>query len=155
MRDKYMMKEGISVHKNSEAVKSLNQLLQGEYMAIESFNVFISKLNDENTKNCFQSIQKQHRNNIDILAKYIQDSGGQPHENTGLKGKMADIKLDMSLGSDKDEIIEKALEGETQGINMAEKVLRGTLDDQSRNIAGQILQNDRASIDKIRNLTIS
>ncbi|MPW27331.1 DUF2383 domain-containing protein [Alkalibaculum sp. M08DMB] len=143
------------MHKNSEVFKSLNQLLQGEYMAVESFNVFISKLDDENTKNCFQSIQKQHRENIDILAEYIQDNGGQPHENIGLKGKMADIKLDMGLGSNKSKVINKALEGETEGINMAEKVLRGTLDDNSRIIAGQILQNDRASIDKIRNLSSS
>ena len=140
------------MHKNSEIVKSLNQLLQGEYMAVESFNVFISKLDDENTKNCFQSVQKQHRANIDILAKYIQNSGGQPHENTGLKGKMADFKLDIGLGSDKAKVINKAIEGESQGINMAEKVLRGTLDDNARKIAGQILQNDRASIDKIRNV---
>ncbi len=143
------------MHKKSETVNSLNQLLQGEYMAIEAFNVFISKLDDDYAKLCFQSIQTQHRNNIDILAKHIQDIGGQPHENTGLKGKMAEIKLDMGLSSDKSKVINKAIEGETQGINMAEKVLRGKLDDASRKIAGEILQNDRTSIDKIRNLISS
>ena len=35
---------------------------------------------------------------------------------------------------------------------MAEKVLRGDLDERSRDIAGEILQQDRKSIEKIKNL---
>lgn len=139
---------------NKETIKSLNQLLQGEYMAVESFNMFISKVEDENVKNTFQEIQKQHRQNIDTLAGYIQNIGGQPHENLGIKGMMADMKVSMSLGlkTDTAEIIKKAVEGETQGVNMAEKVLRGNLDNKSRDIAGEILHKDRSSIDKLNRL---
>lgn len=139
---------------NSETTKALNELLQGEYMAVESFNNFISRLEDENTKRVFQEIQKQHRENIERLASYIQNMGGQPNENLGMKGKMGEMKLNIDLGSSKDtnEIIEKAIEGETKGVNMAEKVLRGDLDDRSRAIAGEILQKGRASIEKLKRL---
>lgn len=139
---------------NKETVKVLNELLQGEYMAVESFNNFISRLEHEDTKNVLQEVQKQHRENIDKLAGYIQDIGGQPDENLGFKGKMGDIKLNMDLGSrsDSEEIVRKAVEGETQGINMAEKILRGNLDDSSRGIAGEILEKDRKSIDKLKEL---
>lgn len=139
---------------NSETTKALNELLQGEYMAVESFNNFISRLEDENAKKTLQEIQKQHRENIDKLASYIQDIGGQPDENLGMKGKMGDIKLNMDLGSSSDmkEIVKKAIEGETQGVNMAEKVLRGDLDDRSRDIAGEILEKDRKSIEKLKKL---
>ncbi len=139
---------------NKETIKSLNQLLQGEYMAVESFNMFISKVEDENVKNTFQEIQKQHRQNIGTLASYIQNIGGQPHENLGIKGMMADMKVSMDLGlkTDTAEIIKKAVEGETQGVNMAEKVLRGNLDNKSRDIAGEILHKDRSSIDKLNRL---
>lgn len=54
--------------------------------------------------------------------------------------------------TDANEIIKKAIEGETKGVNMAEKVLRGDLDERSRDIAGEILQQDRKSIEKIKNL---
>lgn len=140
--------------KKSETIKSLNELLQGEYMAVESFNIFISRLEDENTKKVLQEVQKQHRENIDKLASYIQDIGGQPDENLGMKGKMGDIKLKIDLGSksDSEEIVKKAIEGETKGINMAEKVLRGDLDDKSRGIAGEILEKDRKSIEKLKKL---
>ena len=139
---------------NLETIKVLNELLQGEYMAVESFNNFISRLEDEKGKNVFQEIQKQHRENIDKLASYIQDIGGQPDENLGMKGKMGDIKLNMDLGSssDRGEIVKKAIEGETKGVNMAEKVLRGDLDDKSRGIAGEILEKDRKSIEKLKKL---
>ena len=139
---------------NKRTIEALNQLLQGEYMAVESFNNFISRLEEGNVKQAFIEVQKQHRENIDKLASYIQDIGGQPDENLGMKGKMGDIKLNMDLGSDTDtaEIIEKAIEGETQGVNMAEKVLRGDLDESSREIAGEILHKDRKSIEKLRSL---
>ena len=139
---------------NLETIKSLNGLLQGEYMAVESFNNFISRLDDESTKNVFQEVQKQHRENIHKLANYIQDIGGQPEENLGMKGTMGEIKLNMDLGSssDTEEVVKKAIEGETKGINMAEKVLRGDLDDKSRDMAGEILEKDRKSIEKLKNL---
>ncbi len=139
---------------NSETIKALNELLQGEYMAVDSFNNFISRLEDENVKKIFQEVQKQHRENIDKLASYIQSIGGQPDENLGMKGSMGEMMLDMELGSESnlDEIIEKAIEGETKGVNMAEKVLRGDLDDRSRDIAGEILEKDRKSIEKLKSL---
>ena len=137
-----------------DKVKSLNELLQGEYMAVQSFNNLISRLDDEQVKGCLQDVQKQHRENIDTLAEYIQNIGGQPDENIGLKGKMAELKLNMDLGSksDAEEVITKAIEGETKGIEMVEKILRGNLDDQSRDLAGDVLEKDRKSIKKLKGL---
>jgi len=139
---------------DSETLDSLNQLLQGEYMAVESFNNFISKLEDERVKKVFQEVQQQHRDNIAKLAGYIQDIGGRPDENLGMKGKMGEIKVNMDLGSAADtaKIIEKAIEGETLGVNMAEKVVRSKLDDKTRDIVGEILHKDRQSIDKLKML---
>ncbi|MDD4564784.1 MAG: DUF2383 domain-containing protein [Eubacteriales bacterium] len=144
------------MNNDTDAMRSINTLLQGEYMAIESFNNFISRLEDGNVKNTFQDIQKQHRGNVDILATYIQNAGGQPDENLGIKGIMGDIKLNLDLSSQSDakEVIKKAIEGETKGVNMAEKVLRGKLDDKSRKLAGEILENDRESIEKLKNLLL-
>ncbi|WMJ78495.1 MULTISPECIES: DUF2383 domain-containing protein [unclassified Sedimentibacter] len=136
-----------------ELIKSLNELLQGEYMAIESFNNFINRVEEKNIKTAFQDIQKQHRKNTETLANYIQNIGGRPDENLGIKGKMGDIMLNMELGSSLDyEVIKKAIVGETKGVNMAEKVLRGNLDNESRNVAGEILQHDRESIKKLKGL---
>lgn len=142
------------MNNKDEKIKSLNKLLQGEYMAIESFNNFINRVKDENIKTNFQDVQKQHRKNAETLASYIQNSGGRAEENLGLKGIFGDIMLNMELGSSIDyEVVKKAIEGETKGVNMAEKVLRGNLDDDSRNIAGDVLQNDRESIKRLEGLS--
>ena len=139
---------------NKRTIEALNQLLQGEYMAVEIFNNFISRLEEGNVKQAFIEVQKQHRENIDKLASYIQFIGGQPDEHLGMKGYMGDMMLNMQLGPDSDtnEIIKKAIEGETKGVNMAEKVLRGDLDERSRDIAGEVLHKDRKSIEKIKSL---
>mgnify|MGYP001459643048 FL=1 len=138
----------------SKTIKALNELLQGECMAVESFNNFISRIEDEKIKREVQGIQQQHRSNIEKLAVYIQNMGGQPDENLGFKGKMGDLKVNMDLGfkTDDAEIIKKAIEGETRGVNMAEKILRGNLDDESRDLVGEILQKDRMAIRKLKNL---
>jgi len=140
--------------KNDKTIKALNELLQGEYMAVESFNNFISRVKDENIKTQLQGVQQQHRSNIEKLATYIQNLGGQPDENLGMKGKMGDLKVNMDLGfkTDDAEIVKKAIEGETKGVNMAEKVLRGNLDDKSRDVVGEILQKDRIAIHKLKTL---
>lgn len=139
---------------NKDTIKSLNQLLQGEYMALESFNTFIAKTEDPEIKKAFQQVQENHRDNIKTLANYIQNIGGQPEENLGLKGKMADIKMNIGFGTNPDpqDLIEKAIEGETMGINKAEEILRGELDDKSRDIAGEVLHRDRRTLDLLKNL---
>jgi len=129
---------------NKKIEEALISLLQGEYMALDSFNVFISKLENQENKGVFQEIQKGHRENIAILSQYIQNIGGMPDENLGLKGNMAELKLKIETHKkDDDYIINKALEGQKKGINMAEKVLRGNLDDKSRDIVGEILHRER------------
>ena len=60
---------------SQETIDSFNELLQGEYMAVESFNLFIAKLQDEKVKKKFQETQERHRENIDKLAHYIQNLG--------------------------------------------------------------------------------
>ncbi len=136
-----------------QTADALNQLLQGEYMAVDTFNVFISKLEDESIKETFQQVQDNHRENIQTLAGYIQNIGGKPNENLGFKGRMADMKLSMELGENDDsQVVKKAVEGETNGINMAEKILRGKLDDKSRDLAGEVLKKDRSSLEGLKKL---
>lgn len=137
-----------------EVIKSLNQLVQGEYMSIEAFNIYISKVRDDKVKTTFQQVQDQHRKNIQNLAHYIQELGGQPKEDTGLKGTMADMKINMQTSPEiaPSDYIKKAIEGMTKGIQMTENLLRGDLDDSSRELVGEILQKDRKSIEKLKSL---
>lgn len=136
-----------------KTIEALNDLLQGENMAVEAFNIFISKAKDENIKKTFQEVQNQHRENMSVVANHIQDLGYKPNEKLGFKGIMGDFMINMDLaGKDDSQIINKAMEGINKGINMTEKISRGNLDTESRKIVGQVLEEDRSSLAKLRRL---
>jgi bacterioferritin len=142
------------LNKTKEIIHSLNQLVQGEYMSIKAFNIYISKLKDESIKRSFQEVQNQHRENIKYLTHYIQDLGGLVNENTGFKGTMSELKINMQASGniEPSDYIKKAIEGMIKGVNMTENLLRGDLDDSSRKLVGEILENDRNSIELLRTL---
>ena len=135
-------------------VETLNNLLQGENMAVDAFNIYIDRVEDENMKRAFQEVQNKHRENMSALANHIQDLGYEPKEKLGFKGVMADFMINIDLVGTKDpaHILNKAIEGEEKGIDMGEKISRGNLDDESREIVSQVLQDDRSSLAKLRRL---
>lgn len=142
------------MNQKQEVIHSLNQLIQGEYMSINAFDIYISKVQNGVIKKTFQSIQDQHRENVKNLACYIQKIGGQANENIGLKGTMSNIKMNIQTSSkiDPSDYIKKAIEGMTTGIHMTEDLLRGDLDEPSRQLVGQILEKDRQSIEILDSL---
>lgn len=147
-------KEEYTIKNNT--VKTLNSLLQGEQMGVESFNTLINKVHNPNLKKSFQSMQKDHREHSALLAKRIQDLGGKADENLGFKGFMSDAMLSMDITSnDSDKhILDKAYEGVDKGVKMAEETARGDLDIQSRSLVEEILSTDKrhlSMMDELKN----
>jgi len=131
----------------------LNAFLQGENMAVDSFDIFIEKVKDENIKKAFLEIQDQHKENMSTLANYIEDLGYKPKEKLGLKGVMADIMINMDLAGEEDAaILNRAIEGEEKGINTAEDIANDNLDDNSKKVISQVLEEDRSSLAKLKRL---
>lgn len=133
---------------NEKSISTLNQLLQGEQMGVDSFNVIIDKIESQDMKKSFQQMQEDYRTHSTQLAKRIQDLGGQPNEKLGLKGVMADAMLNFNLGVNDDDkhVLEKAIEGVGKGVSMAEEIAKGDLDAQSNTLVENILDEDRKHI---------
>lgn len=133
---------------NKKSINTLNQLLQGEQMGVDSFNVVIDKIHCDDMKNSFQKMQEDYRKHSSQLAKRIQDLGGQPNEKLGLKGVMADAMLNINLtANDSDEhVLEKAIAGVGKGVSMAEEIAKGDLDSESEELVKKILDEDRKHI---------
>lgn len=139
---------------NSKSIDTLNQLLQGEQMGVNSFNVIIDKIHNEDIKNSFQEMQESYRKHSSQLAKRIQDLGGQPNEKLGLKGVMADamLNINLSVNDDDKHIIEKAMEGVGKGVSMAEEIAKGDLDSESNKLVKRILDEDREHVNIMNSL---
>ncbi|WP_432407383.1 DUF2383 domain-containing protein [Wukongibacter sp. M2B1] len=139
--------------KKDKIIDVLNNLLQGENMAVDAFNIFINKAQDENIKKTFQEIQNQHRENMGVISNYIQDLGYKPKEKLGIKGVMSDFMISIDLtGKDDSQTLSKAISGEDKGINMVEEIMKIDLDDESKRLVNQILEEDRSSLAKLRRI---
>ena len=124
--------------------RELNSLLKGEQMAAESYEKFISAVDEEGVKDELQKIQKQHKQHTAMLAEHIQNIGGRPDYNTGITGVIANARLTMETKSMNNsfDILKRAYDGEDKGIAAAEKVVSGNLDDESRKLVNNILAQD-------------
>lgn len=135
---------------NSQVVNELNAFLEGNYMAILSYERYIQHVADLDVKNLLQDIQQDHKQHAIKIAERIQNLGGVPVDDAGIKGDMVEFMNRFKKGEDDPNFILKdALKGEDKGIEMSEKLVRGDLDPESLNIVKDILNEDRNHLDQL------
>lgn len=132
----------------------LNSLLKGEQMAAESYEKFISVVEEEGVKSELQNIQRQHKQHAAKLAERIQSIGGRPDYNTGITGVIANARLTMETKGMNNslDILKRAYDGEDKGIAAAEKINSGNLDDESRKLVNSILAQDHEHLKSMLSL---
>lgn len=124
-------------------VRELNEFLKGQYMGIHSYEHYLQNLKDPHIKKQFQEIQMQHKQHAMKVAERIQNLGGTPVNQEGMTGKIQGFISQLNLPDTTTGLIEGALKGESLGIEMSEKIVRGDLDEESRQLIGEILDHDR------------
>ncbi|MFA9559486.1 DUF2383 domain-containing protein [Evansella sp. AB-rgal1] len=138
---------------NQDVVKTLNKLLQGQYMGVHSFEEFIKTLEESSPlRNRFITIQKDLKHHADLLSERIQELQGTPATSEGVIGK---IELSISQlfdhSSSDQEILKHAIKGENlYGIKMTEELVRDKLDEQSLNLVSSILDKQREHVDYLK-----
>ncbi|WP_239589586.1 DUF2383 domain-containing protein [Metabacillus crassostreae] len=138
---------------NQNVVKTLNQLLQGQYMGIHSFEEFIKNLDDSSPlRNKFITIQKDLKHHSDLISERIQELKGTPATSEGVVGR---IELYISQifdhSNSEKEILKHAIKGENlYGIKMTEKLVRDKLDEESLNLVDRILDKQREHVDYLK-----
>lgn len=142
--------EGMS----SEAIiEELNTLLRGTFMGIRSFEHYIQKVEDEELKSVFQSMQQEIKSNAQKLAERIQNLGGVPADGEGFSGSMHSFMHKAMLPDDSKEMIDDALKGlDNYGVQYSEKLVRGDLDPESRQLAKEVIDTSRRQIEQLQHL---
>jgi bacterioferritin len=136
---------------NEVIIEELNTLLRGTYMGIRSFEHYIQKVEDEELKTVFQSMQQDIKLNAQKLAERIQNLGGFPADGEGFSGSMHSFMHNAMLPDDKTEIIKDALKGLDQyGVEYSEELVRGDLDSESRQLAEDVIDTSRRQIEQLR-----
>jgi bacterioferritin len=132
---------------SENVIKTLNEFLKGQYMGIRSYEHFIEKLEDESIKKEFQTMQQDHKQHALQIAERIQNLGGTPVNSEGLVGKIEGVLSQFQIPDTTEGVIQSARKGESYyGIGMSEEIVRGDLDEDSRQLVEQILDKDRRHV---------
>lgn len=132
-------------------IEELNEFLEGNYMAIHTYDQYIFHCDDEKTKQLLQKIQQQHKEHATMIAERIQNLGGLPIHDVGLKGKMVEMATKIKGTKDTISLIKDAISGETRGIETSKKILNGDLDEESLRIVKEILKRDKDHVKLLKN----
>ena len=69
-------------------IKTLNEILQGEHMAIESYESVLPAFEDQETRSTINRILNDHKRHAMEITDRIIALGGKPKESTGMPGLM-------------------------------------------------------------------
>lgn len=134
-------------------IKELNTILKGEQMASESYEQFISAVENEKIRNKFQQFRLQHKVHADQIADRIRTLGAVPDFGTGITGALSHIKLEFETrGKGSADVLKRAYDGEDKGIALAEEVIKGDLDQTSKKLVENILSQDHEHLKSMLNL---
>lgn len=136
------------------SIKELNALLKGEHMAIHGYERYMENTNDPNIKSELQKIQIDHKQHAIRLAERIQNLGGRPCSDVGVAGEIGQIMSSIKDFRNRDtkSIVNQAYMGEKNGIKMADELVKGDLDEQSRTLVNDILNVDRTHLSTLDGL---
>lgn len=142
-----LLKIGDDIMHNT-SIQELNALLKGEHMAIHGYEKYMENTSDPKVKNQLQKIQIDHKQHAIRLAERIQNLGGHPCSDIGVAGEIGQLMSSIKGYMNKDtiSIVNQAYTGEKKGIEMANEIVKGDLDDQSRILVNDILNVDRSHL---------
>ncbi|MBZ9606591.1 PA2169 family four-helix-bundle protein [Clostridium estertheticum] len=139
---------------NSENIKNLNSILEGEYMAVNSFDDLIEHANDANTKSELQKIQQIHKQHTTQISTKIQDLGGNPSNGIGIQGVVAETISNIKhIGTtDTASYLKEAVQGEYMGIKFVNELLAGSDAHNNFELLNTIITEYQNNINSINNL---
>lgn len=134
-------------------IKELNHFLEGNYMAIRAYDQYIDRMADHNIKQVLQEIQQNHKRHATMIAERIQNLGGNPVDDVGFMGKMAQMIASLKgKATDPTHIVKDALVGEQRGIEKSKQLLDGDLDPESLALVKHILDTDQQHVNRLNQL---
>lgn len=137
--------------KEQESLKSLQGLLNGEAIAIHTYDTFIPEINDPEMQVTFQEIRTGHRRHLDQLTRRIEELGDRPRIQQNLGMRLGRLYMDTRtwLGIAPDKMTRWVLQGEDMGLNAAEELVKGDLDEVSNELVGSLLCENAEYINRL------
>lgn len=142
----------MNVGKKVETLDSLQNLLNGEAIAVHMYDSFIPEVEDLEIKKSFQDIRSGHRRHIDQLIRRIEEMDHRPRIELNRRMWLSELMVDARtrIGIAQRKMIRWALKGEDMGLSAAREVTAGDLDDTSKELVNQILTETSDNVDHLK-----
>lgn len=132
-------------------IKNLNKYLEGIYMAIHTFEHYISMAKEEKNLSLLKDIELQFKSSaVDIINRII-DLGGKSKDEASLIGKVSETFInikDKIMVQNDDQLLTEAYKSIETGLKMGNKFLNeNELTTKSREIVVQDLKKQNALLD--------
>src|SRR5690625_2016995 len=136
-----------------DVITELNDYLKGEYMEIHEYEHYIQHEQDEKIKNKLQQFQQEHKQHAAKIAERIQNLGGKAINDNGLKLSLQEFMMDMKgYPNQTNDILEEVIRGQEMGIEAAEELVHGNLDEESFRLVKDNLNEDRKQLETLKQL---
>lgn len=133
--------------------KELNALLKGQYMGIHAYDEYIYRTKDKFVKRELQNIQMDHKKHAAMIAKRVQDLGGKPVNDEGIKGSVMQAMFKPFMPNTPDKLLAGSLKAEAYyGVEISEEIVKGDLDPFSRRIVHRVLNENRRHVRRLKKL---
>lgn len=128
-----------------EVLETMNHLLQGAYIGIDSYNRYLNHIDDYDLRHRLEKQELLHQRIAHELSSHIRDLGGIPAENAGLKGTMANFIVNLHLAGNRSafEILNLIADGLRAAIDKLERAAM-KLEGDSKALVEKHLIQDRA-----------
>jgi len=139
---------------NSENIENLSSILEGEYMAINSFDGLIKHAGGVKAKNELKKIQETHKQHASQISAKIHDLGGNPPDGIGIDGMVSETISNIKhIGTtDNASYLKEALQGEYMGIKAVNDLLAGNNDLSSDLLLNKIISEHQTNVNSLSNL---
>ena len=132
-------------------IKNLNKYLEGIYMAINTFEHYVSMAKEEKNLSLLKDIELQFKSSaVDIINRII-DLGGKSKDEASLIGKVSETFInikDKIMVQNDDQLLTEAYKYIETGLKMGNKFLNeNELTTKSREIVVQDLKKQNALLD--------
>ncbi|GGM26939.1 hypothetical protein GCM10011351_10870 [Paraliobacillus quinghaiensis] len=138
---------------NGLIIEELNTILRASYMGIHSFEHYIQRLDDDELKKSFQTMQQDTKQSALKIAERIQNLGGEPANSEGFSGAMHSYMHKLKISGDPQKILEDAIKGiNNYGVEYSEELVKGDLDQESKEVVEEVIDTNRKHVEQLKQL---
>jgi len=135
-----------------KVIGELNRFLRGRYMGLHQYEQLILHCKNSQLKEMLQKFQKNAKLESKKVVERIRELGGEPVDGVGILGEIR-LWMDKFQGHPERtiDILHDAYVGENKyGIHMSHEMVAGDLDEKSKQLIDQILEEDQKRVDQLK-----